>query len=124
MKYKMNKLEKYINACPKEMQVRLNHILKVVRKAAPNAEEGLKYGKPALFYKRIIVVFSEFKNHIGFYPTPEVVEKFSEELKDYKTSKGAVQFPHDKPLPLKLIEKMTKYRVELYKEEDAKWKKK
>lgn len=59
-----------------------------------------------------LVHFAGFKNHIGFYPQPEGIEAFKEKLTGYKTSKGTVQFPHNKPLPTDLIREMVKFRVE------------
>lgn len=59
----------------------------------------------------ILVHFAAFKHHLGFYPAPSGISAFREELKDYKTSKGAVQFPLDKPLPLELVKKIVGFRV-------------
>jgi uncharacterized protein YdhG (YjbR/CyaY superfamily) len=66
---------------------------------------------PAYSYKKILVTFAVYKNHIGFYPMPSAVEKFAAALIKYKTGEGSVQFPLDKPLPLPLISKMVKFRV-------------
>jgi uncharacterized protein YdhG (YjbR/CyaY superfamily) len=63
-----------------------------------------------------------FRHHIGFYPTPGAVTAFAKSLTKYKTAKGSIQFPLDKPLPLSLISKITKFRVKQSVEEDAKWK--
>jgi len=95
---------------------------KHILKAAPRAEESLKWGMPAFSYDRILVTFKAFKNHIGFYPTPSALKAFSKKLSEYKTGEGSIQFPHDNPLPLKLIEEITAYRVMESKEFDAKWK--
>lgn len=116
--------EQYISKLPQDMKERMFKILEILRKAAPKADETLKYGKPALSYKRVLIIFSEAKKHIGFYPTPKVIVAFSKELENYDTSKGTIRFPHDKPLPLTLIKKMALHRVKLYKEEDALWKEK
>lgn len=77
---------------------------------------------PAYSYQRILVTFAIFKNHIGFYPTPSAIEVFAKNLTKYKTAKGSIQFPHDKPLPLTLISKITKFRVQESLMTDAKWK--
>ena len=61
---------------------------------------------------KVLVYFAAGKNHLGFYPTPGPIEQFAEELKEYHTSKGAVQFPYAKPLPEELIRKMIRYRAE------------
>jgi uncharacterized protein YdhG (YjbR/CyaY superfamily) len=93
-----------------------------LRKAAPGAEESLKWGMPAFSHNRILVTFAAFKNHIGFYPTPSAVMAFQKELIKFKTAKGSIQFPLDKPLPLPLIHKIARFRVMECVEEDKKWK--
>jgi len=114
-------IDEYIKSFPKEIRDRLTNIRKHILKAAPDAEESLKWGMPAFSYDRILVTFKAHKNHIGFYPTPSVVKVFAKKLSDYKTGEGSIQFPHDKILPLKLIEEMTVYRIREIKEFDAKW---
>jgi uncharacterized protein YdhG (YjbR/CyaY superfamily) len=80
---------------------------------------------PAYKYKGMLVYFAGYKNHIGLYPTASGVKVFEKELAKYKTSKGAIQFPLDKSLPLPLIKKIIKYRVkENEKKEELKLKKK
>ncbi|MCA9386082.1 DUF1801 domain-containing protein [Candidatus Dojkabacteria bacterium] len=119
----MNKeLEKYISSFDKEVQEKLQTIRKICLKVFPEAEEGFKWGKPAYSLKRVLIVYAAYKNHIGFYPTPEVLEEYKEEIKEYKSAKGSVQFPYSKPFPKKLIEKMVKARYKNYIEKDAKWK--
>jgi uncharacterized protein YdhG (YjbR/CyaY superfamily) len=93
-----------------------------IRKAAPGAKEGLKWGMPAYSYRRILVTFAAFKHHIGFYPTPSAVKAFEKDLSRYKTAKGSIQFPLEKPLPVPLIHKITAFRVRESNEEDKKWK--
>ena len=121
-KTKPKSVDEYIQSFPKDIKDRLTSIRKQIIKAAPKAEESLKWGMPAFSYDRILVTFKAFKNHIGFYPTPSALKAFAKKLSDYKTGEGSVQFPHDKPLPLKLIEEITAYRVMESKEFDAKWK--
>ena len=93
-----------------------------IRTAAPDATEGLKWNMPAYSYKRIIVKFAVFKNHIGFYPMPSAAEAFAKSLSKYKTAKGSIQFLLDKKLPLSLISKITKFRVQESLAGDIKWK--
>jgi len=62
-----------------------------ILKAAPSATHGLKWNAPAYSYKRILVTFVVFKNHIGFYPTPSVVKAFSRSLTKYKTAESSIQ---------------------------------
>lgn len=93
-----------------------------IRKAAPGAKESLKWSMPAFSYKRILVTFAAFKNHIGFYPTPSAVKAFAKDLSKFATAKGSIQFPLEKPLPLPLIRKITAFRAREAVEGDKKWK--
>src|SRR5690348_6111630 len=104
-------IEEYINAAPADVQEKLWQLHECIRKAAPGATEDIKWRMPAYSYQKILVTFALFKNHIGFYPMPSAMEKFSKELNKYKTGEGSVQFPLDKPLPLPLIRKIVKFRV-------------
>lgn len=96
---------------PPEVQERMQILRTCIRKAAPKADEIISYQMPAYKFEKVLVYFAAYKNHIGFYPTSEPIVVFAEELNEYKHSKGAVQFAHDKPLPLNLIKKMVKYRL-------------
>ena len=120
-KSKPQNIDEYIAAAPKEAQKRLRAMRDCIRKAAPGAEEGLKWSIPAFSYKRILVTFAAFKNHIGFYPTPSAVKAFAPALTQFKTASGSIQFPHDKPLPLPLISKITAFRVHESLAKDEKW---
>lgn len=102
----------YIATFPKKTAIKLTTLRALVQKSAPKAEEKIAYGMPA--YKlagRPLLYFAAFKKHIGFFPTPSAVEYFKNELVGYKTSKGTIQFPLDKPLPLPLIKKIVAFRV-------------
>jgi uncharacterized protein YdhG (YjbR/CyaY superfamily) len=113
MKNKKSPIVEYIDNAPKEAQKKLREIYACIRKAAPKADEVIKYGIPTFqMGKKNLVHFAAFKKHIGFYPTPSAIKMFATDLKQYKTSKGAVQFPLDVPLPLPLIRKMTLSRVQ------------
>ena len=83
-----------------------------IASAAPDAAEKISYQMPTFVLEGNLVHFAAFKNHIGFYPTPSGITEFSEKLKPYKCSKGAIQFPLDMPLPIELIEQIVKFRVE------------
>ena len=111
----------YIEAAPETAQIKLHEMYECIRAAAPGAAEGLKWGMPAFSYKRILVTFAVFKNHIGFYPTPSAVKAFEKSLTKYITAKGSIQFPLSKPLPLSLISRITKFRVKESLEDDKKW---
>jgi uncharacterized protein YdhG (YjbR/CyaY superfamily) len=115
-------IAEYIDAAPKEAQKKLREIYVCIRKAAPGATEGLKWGMPAFSYRRILVMFAGFKHHIGFYPTPSAVSAFAKDLVKFVTARGSIQFPLEKPLPLALIRKITTFRVRESVEQDRKWK--
>jgi uncharacterized protein YdhG (YjbR/CyaY superfamily) len=115
-------IAEYIDAAPKEAQKKLWEMHTCIRKAAPGATEGLKWGMPAFSYRRILVTFAAHKTHIGFYPTPSAVSAFAKDLSKLTTAKGSIQFPLEKPLPLPLIRKITAFRVRESIEQDEKWK--
>jgi uncharacterized protein YdhG (YjbR/CyaY superfamily) len=104
-------IDEYIADFPADVQKLLKTMRSTIRKAAPQAEEAIKYAIPTFILHGNLVHFAAFKNHIGFYPAPGALEEFKEVLSKYKGSKGAVQFPLDKPLPLAIITKIVKYRV-------------
>jgi len=110
----MNKsieIDNYISIFPAAIQEVLELIRETIRKAAPEAKEVISYSMPALKQNRVLVYFAAYTNHIGFYPTASGIEMFKEEFSAYKWSKGAVQFPLDKPLPLDLITRIVEFRV-------------
>ena len=119
---KPKSITEYINAAPKGARKKLREMRACIRKAAPGAEESLKWGMPSLSYRRILVTFAAFKHHIGFYPTPSAVKAFAKDLSKFATAKGSIQFPLEKPLPLPLIRKITAFRVRESIERDGKWK--
>jgi len=100
-----NEIDLYIETFPEDVQVLLQELRTIIKKTAPNAEEIMSYQMPAYKQNKRLVYFAGYKKHIGFYPHSSPIIHFQEELKNYKTSKGAIQFPKDKPLPKELIEK-------------------
>ncbi len=104
-------IDEYIATFPKETQRILKEMRATIKAAAPDAEEKISYQMPTFFLKGNLVHFAAFKSHIGFYPTPSGVEAFKDELSVYEGAKGSVQFPIEKPMPLKLITKIVKFRV-------------
>ena len=120
-KAKPKTVAEYIKAAPKEAQEKLREMRECIREAAPGATESLKWGMPAFSYRRILCTFAAFKNHIGFYPTPSAVKAFEKNLSKFKTAKGSIQFPLEKPLPLPLIRKITAFRVQESLEQDKNW---
>lgn len=108
----MSDIETYIQQFPDEVQEILQTIRKLINDNAPGANEHFAYGMPACkLYKKPLVYFAAFKNHIGFYATPSGHTEFQEELSKYRHGKGSVQFPLDKPIPYNLIERIVKFRV-------------
>jgi len=105
------KIDDYIAEFPDDIQVRLSKLRQAINEAAPNATETISYRMPTFKLNGNLVHFAAFKKHIGFYPTPSAISAFEKELLPYNTSKGAVQFPYDKPIPYKLVEKIVRYRV-------------
>ncbi|AIQ57584.1 iron chaperone [Paenibacillus borealis] len=117
-------VDQYIAAFAPEVQEILQTLRKVIREAAPEAEEKISYQMPTLFLHKNLVHFAAFKNHIGFYPAPRGIEAFKEELAQYKGAKGSVQFPINEPLPYELITRIVKFRVEENQQQAAVKKKK
>ena len=104
-------IDEYIATFPEETQKVLEQVRATIRAAAPQAEEKIAYQIPTFFLKGNLVHFAAFEHHIGFYPAPRGIEKFKKELSAYEGAKGTVRFPLDKPMPLKLIAKIVKFRV-------------
>lgn len=104
-------IDEYIQNFPAEVQALLNTLRAAIRSAAAEAIEKMSYQMPTYHLNGNLVHFAAYKKHIGFYPAPSGIAAFQEELKIYKTSKGAVQFPIDRPLPLDLIKQIVAFRV-------------
>ncbi len=104
-------IDEYIDTFPKNVGEILNKIRETIKESAPDAEEAISYQIPTFKLNGNLVHFAAFKNHIGFYPTPSGSEAFKKELSVYKSGKGSVQFPFDKPIPFSLIKKIVRYRV-------------
>jgi uncharacterized protein YdhG (YjbR/CyaY superfamily) len=104
-------IDEYISAFPIETQELLEQVRGTIRCAAPEAVECISYGMPAFKFHGILVYFAGYKNHIGFYPTGSGIAAFQKEISGYKNSRGTVQFPLNKPLPLDLITQMVLFRV-------------
>jgi len=101
----------YISNYPVEIQTILEKVRKTIQQAAPEAKEAIKYGMPTFVLNGNLVHFAAFKNHIGFYPAPTGIDAFIDDLAQYRTGKGTIQFPIDKPIPFDLITKVVKFRV-------------
>ncbi len=113
---KPKSIEEYILAALPAVQEKLWQMHDTIQQAAPGAAESIKWNMPAYSYKKILVAFAIFKNHIGFFPMGAPLKAFENELKNYKVSKVAVQFALNEPLPVSLIKKIVAFRV---KEDEA-----
>ena len=103
-------IDEYIALFPEDIQKKLRDMRETIHLAAPEATEKISYQIPTFFLKGNLVHFGAYKNHIGFYPTPSGIEAFREEFSKYRSTKGAVQFPLDEPLPLELVSRVTTFR--------------
>ena len=104
-------IDGYILRFEGTVREKLAEIRKLLRSVLSRAAERMAYGMPTYTYGENLVHFAGLKGHIGFYPTPGGIDRFSSELASFRTSKGAVQFPLDRPLPSELIKSMALYRM-------------
>ena len=105
-------IDHYHSSFPENIRCILDNLRKTIKQTAPNAVETISYGMPAFKQNKILIYYAAHKNHIGIYPTAKAIEAFETELEQYATSKGAIQIPLDKKLPIALIKKIVKFRVE------------
>ena len=108
---KPKNIDEYISGFPEDIRKILEQVRVTIKKAAPEAEEAIRYDIPTFILHGNLVHFAAFKNHIGFYATPSGNEAFEKELSTYKGGKGSVQLPLDKPMPLDLIRRIVEYGV-------------
>lgn len=104
-------IDEYIADFPMDVQPLLEKVRATISKAAPDAEEAIKYQMPTFVLNGNLIHFAGWNNHIGLYPGSKPVEVFKDELAKYEVSKGTVRFPLDKPIPYGLIGKITKYCI-------------
>jgi len=104
-------IDEYIRTFPSDIQNILEKMRQTVHEVAPQAVETISYQMPAFKLNGVLVYFAAHKNHLGFYPTSSGIAAFKKELAPYKFSKGAVQFPLDKPVPFDLVKKIVSFRV-------------
>ncbi len=104
-------IDDYISSFTPETREILQKLREVIRESAPDATEKISYQMPTFALHGNLVHFAAYRNHIGFYPASSGINAFQQELSDYKWSKGAVQFPIDKPLPYELIGKIVRFRA-------------
>jgi uncharacterized protein YdhG (YjbR/CyaY superfamily) len=104
-------VDEYITLHPKQIRAGLDLLRKTIKAAAPGAEEMISYQMPAYKLNGMLAFFSATKNHYGFYPTASPIIVFREKLKSYDTTKGTIRFPLDKPIPVKLVTEIIKWKA-------------
>lgn len=109
---KPKSIDEYIALQPENIQPILQKVREAIRKTLPEAEERISWSMPTFWKKYNIIHFAAFKNHMGIYPGSEAIVYFADRLTEYKTSKGAIQFPYNKPIPYELITDIAKWCYE------------
>jgi uncharacterized protein YdhG (YjbR/CyaY superfamily) len=104
-------VDQYIGGFPPDVRRILKPLRAAIRAAAPDAVERISYGMPAYWRNRMLVYFAGHTRHVGFYPGVEAVVAFKEQLSRFVTSKGTVQFPYGKPIPLGLVRRIVAFRL-------------
>ncbi|MFV0527539.1 MAG: iron chaperone [Lachnospiraceae bacterium] len=110
---KASTIDEYMKDFSQEQQQSMEQIRRVIRDAAPEAQEKISWGMPTFYWKGNLVHFAAHKKHLGFYPGAQPIVEFAERLTEFKTSKGAVQFPYTDNLPEQLITDMVKCAIEV-----------
>ncbi len=105
----------YIDAAPEPAGSRLRALAEVVRAEAPDAIERIAYGLATWYQRENLIHLGAFAHHVGIYPGPAAIVEFAEDLAAFKTSKGAIQVPHDVPLPTELVRRLTRWRLESFR---------
>jgi uncharacterized protein YdhG (YjbR/CyaY superfamily) len=117
-----NSVDEYIASQPGTVQGALERVRSTVRMALPGAEEVISYKIPAYkLHGRIVLYFAGWRQHYSLYPTPRALVVFKDDLAPYKVNKGTIRFPLSQPVPVKLIERIAKFRAkEVAEREKAK----
>jgi uncharacterized protein YdhG (YjbR/CyaY superfamily) len=110
---KPQSIDAYIALQEAFMRPKLEQIRKAIGKAAPKAEETISYSMPAYKYYGMLVYFAAYKNHLGFYAMKDSMIHFKEKVEPYQSGMATLQFQWDKPLPVKLVAEIVKYRAEV-----------
>lgn len=110
----MSQIDDYVATLTPEQQAATTHLRTTVKRLYPDATDGWSYSMPTIKYRgHGLVAFMVYAHHIGFYPFGGApIEAVKDQLTNYKTSKGAVQFTIDKPLPQDALERMIHIRAE------------
>ncbi|MDR1094963.1 MAG: DUF1801 domain-containing protein [Spirochaetaceae bacterium] len=107
----MKTIDEYIETFKPEIQKTLNEIRNFIKTEVPEATEKISYGMPTFYLNGNLVHFAAFKDHYGFFPSPSGIDAFEEELAPYRSGKGTLRFPIDKPVPWDIIQKVVQFRV-------------
>ena len=110
----------YIAAAPPEARKHLRALRALLAKVAPKATEAIKWGVPVFEEKRILFAFAAYRTHLNL-PTPSAMKPFGKELAGFRTGKGSIQLPYERPLPTALIRRIAAQRARELRENDAKW---
>lgn len=105
-------IDEYIAGFPDNIQEMLMRIRNTIKKAAPQAQETIKYAMPTFILNGNLIHFAAYKNHIGIYPVPRGDESFRKMLTKYEGNKSTMRIPLDEQPPLTLIRKIVKYNME------------
>jgi uncharacterized protein YdhG (YjbR/CyaY superfamily) len=108
---KFSTIDEYLLAQPIDAQERLKNLRLTIREAAPKAEEVISYNMPAFKWNGMLIWYAGFAKHIGLYPKASAIAAFKQDLAGYRTSKGAIQFPIEKPIPKGLVKRIVKFRL-------------
>ena len=109
---KFTSINEYVSTLPENAQKAMSEIIAAIKDVVPDAEEYISYNMPAFKVNgEYFVHFSAWKNHIGMYPIPAGNEAFQKQIEPYRSAKSSLNFPLDKPMPIKLIEKVIKFRI-------------
>ncbi|GMQ24401.1 iron chaperone [Algoriphagus sp. oki45] len=112
MNPKPQSVEEYLSWYQGPIREKLDQIRTLLKEVLPEAKEVISYHMPAYRTSEVLVYFAGAKNHLGFYPTNTPIVEFKKELEGYVTSKGAIQFPYNQPLPVDLIKEIAIFRLE------------
>ena len=107
-------IDEYIASKPESLRPVLERVRATIAKALPGAEEAISYQIPAFKLNgKVVVFFAGWKEHFSIYPAgPELLAAFADDLKDHTVSKGTIQFPLDRPVPVRLIARIAKFKAE------------
>jgi uncharacterized protein YdhG (YjbR/CyaY superfamily) len=107
-------VDAYLDVLPEKQRLALAHLRQIIRETAPTSEEVISYGMPAYKYHGMLVYFAAFKKHCSLFAVNN--DAFEEELQDYKTSKGTIQFSPEKPIPDDLVKRIVQFRMKANEE--------